>query len=56
MRGTALTDPGPECDLSRAYRLDDVDDPVGVEDRQVGRFADLRGETVADILAELDQV
>ena len=56
MRGTALTNPRPQCDLGRADRLDDVDDSVSVQNRQVGRLSDLGGETVAHILAELDQV
>ena len=52
----ALADPGAQGDLGRADGLDDVDDAVTVEDRQVRGLADLCGQTVADVLTELDQV
>ena len=43
-------------DLRRADRLDDVDDAVAVEHRQVRGLADLDAEPVADVLADLDEV
>jgi len=56
VRRAGLAHPGLQRDLGGARGLGDVDDPVLVEDVQVGRFADLGRQRVAGVLAELHQV